>query len=245
MRPQYASDNALGIPALVLGPLTSTPPAVDAPFAIWASAARRRRLEGTWGFYADDRYFTRLWERPQQVTDTAARAAIEPNYSSLAGMSKAEAIWAIYRKRWLARHWQELDLTIWADLYVAHEHADVAMLGVPYGWQRYATRGAEDRVDELDDELEWARERAAGNPFTLLVYAGGRGVEAWCQERANVVHVPHLRAGVYRPGEGTRRRAALLIGGDQEVKARDEVTGQVGNRRGCLAGERPQNRPEG
>jgi hypothetical protein len=183
-----------------------TPPPLAAPFAIWSTAARRKRLSGTFGFYADDRYFTRLWERPALLTATNCAAAVEPNYSAMADQPRAEAIWAVYRKRWLARHWQESGVEIWVDLYLAHEHGDLALLGVPSGWQRYATRGAEARVDELDTELAWATDRAAGNPSTLLVYAGGRRVAEWCQARPGVIHIPHLRAAHHRPGEGTRAR---------------------------------------
>ncbi len=203
-RPLYASDNEFGVPLLILPPISSTPPALTTPFAIWQSAARRSKFSGTWGFYSDDRYFTRLWERPHQVTDTACCAAIEPNFSSLAEMSKAEALWAIYRKRWLARHWQSLDLEIWVDLYVAPEHYSLALLGVPTGWQRYATRGVEARPDELEAELDLAAERAGPNPFTLLVYGGGQAVRAWCLAN-HALHVPHFRDGAQRPGEGTRR----------------------------------------
>lgn len=212
LRLVYPSSNEYGIPDLVKPTASSTPPALVAPFAIWSSATRRKRVHGTFGFYADDRYFTRLWERPGMLTATQCAAAVEPNYSALADMPRAEAIWAVYRKRWLARHWQEHGVEIWVDLYLAHEHADIALMGVPSGWQRYATRGAESRVDELDTELAWAVEHSAGQPYTLLVYAGGRQVESWCRSRANVIHMPHLRSGHYRPGEGTRRRMALGSG---------------------------------
>jgi hypothetical protein len=155
----------------------------------------------------DDYRFEALWKAPNRIVEQKSAAAFEPNYSVFDTTPRAVAIWAIYRKRFLAKHWQGHGVRIWVDLCVSHRHSDLTLLGVPRGWQRYATRGFDARVGDLDFELSQAQRHAEDAPFTLAVYGGGKASRAWCLNRPNVVHVPAWNAERKRPGEGSRRAA--------------------------------------
>jgi hypothetical protein len=202
----FPSDNEWGVPALTLGEPEAAPPAVTAPIAVWGSTTRRSQV-ATWCFYCDDYRFAGLWREPDAALIGGAGALVEPNYSVFDDSPAAVAIWAVYRKRWLAAYWQRAGASVWVDVCVAHRHAALNLLGVPRGWQRYATAGWDARVGDLDFELELCRRHAAGWPFTLMVYGGGQLVTEWCR-RADVVHVGHRADARKRPGEGTRRRLA-------------------------------------
>jgi Domain of unknown function (DUF4417) len=93
------------------------------------------------------------------------------------------ALHQIYRKRWLARYWQQLGVRIVVDLNIAERHYDLALLGVPRGWSWYATRGYVDRLDNAIAEYELACEHADGKTVNFMVYGGGKAVRELCQER--------------------------------------------------------------
>lgn len=203
----FPSQNEFDVPDLVLDDEPSVlSPGVDTPIALWGAVARTRKMLGLWMFYVDDHRFQRLFREPDLLVSTGCAAAVEVNFSVQESTPRAQAIWEIYRKRWLARYWQEVGVQIWVDLYVSEAHRDIALLGVPKGWQRFATHGSDGAVGSLDVELEMAVEQSNGAAFTLLVYGGGAGVQAWCKARANVVHVPHRRSAERRPGPQERQR---------------------------------------
>lgn len=205
MKPLYPSSNAQGVPDLLLNRLSDTVPPVPAPTALWGSRNRSRAMPGMWLFYVDDYRFSHVWQDPDALVRTACQATAEANFSCFDDTPHAEALWNIYRKRWLGRYWQSLGIEVWVDLFVAPAHEDIALLGVPRGWQRYATRGGAEHLPALDRELEIAREHSDGQPFTLLVYAGGAPVADWSRSHPEVVHVPARTAAGPRPGQGTRR----------------------------------------
>lgn len=210
---RYPSSNEFGIPDLLPQAHSVAPPGFPMPLVQWGSVSRQRTNKGTFAFYVDDYRFSRLWADPGMVTRTNCQAAIEPNYSVHPDDPKAVALWGIYRKRWIARTWQEANLEIWVDLYVGHGHEDVALLGVPRGWQRYATCASARHLDDLAGNLETAVRHSAGEPFSLVVYGGGAEARDWCSNHMNVFHVPNRTAGTERPGQGTRRareRASVL-----------------------------------
>lgn len=200
----FPSDNEWGVPSLTLSHQEATPPAVTAPVVVWGSTRRRRVDVGTWCFYADDYRFSAVWADPD--APLGAGATVECNYSIFDDSPAAVALWAVYRKRWLAAYWQRAGAEVWVDLCVAQRHAALNLLGVPRGWQRYATAGWDSRVSDLDAEMQLASQHAAGWPFTLIVYGGGRAVTEWCLGRPNVVRVGHRSDARKRPGEGSRRR---------------------------------------
>jgi hypothetical protein len=203
----------LEIPTLRLES-TRRAPTLDWPVLTWGSVSRWRRA-GTWSFFTDDFRFNGLWSNPDQIVGvrTKPTGAFEVNWSVFDASPRAVAVWAVYRKRWLARHWQQHGVSVWVDLCFAHRHFDLALLGVPKGWQRYATRGFEARVTDLDFELRQAKRHADGAPFTLAVYGGGKLTKAWCERHQSVIHVPHFRSAQHRPGEGSRRVAMRAANG--------------------------------
>lgn len=177
----WPSDNALGVPTLRLDRQAEV---VDLPFTRWGRSCRKSRMRGTFHFYTDDYKFSRLWGRPQDLANSACVAAVEPNFSVHAQAPHAVALWQTYRKRWLARWWQELGVRLWVDLNVAAEHLEVNLMGVPAGWRSFATRGSVANLGQLDAEFE-AATRCAGRdkPVTFLVYGGGGAVEDRCRHR--------------------------------------------------------------
>lgn len=152
------------------------------PFARWGRERRKSRMRGTWHFYTDDSRFSRLWSRPQDVLTSSCAALVEPNWSVSEDTPRAVALWATYRKRWLARTWQEHGVRILVDLYVAPRHAGVNLLGVPRGWRSFATRGSSRTVEDLLGEVDLA-EWHAGGPISLVVYGGARPVRDLCEAR--------------------------------------------------------------
>jgi len=206
----FPSDNDLGIPTL---DVALQPSALEAPLWCWGREARSKCRGGTACFYADDYRFTAIWENPDAIIQSGVSSVVEVNYSVVEASPRAVAVWATYRKRWLARYWQTLGLRIWVDLCAGH--ADINLLGVPSGWRAFATRGWDSRIEDLDDELDLAR-TFHDSPM-LLVWAGGALVAQWCREHG-AIHVPDPTNAKWRPGQGTRRRlreAALSLFGEQ------------------------------
>lgn len=176
----WPSDNEYGIPTLRLDMQAQ---GLVPPFARWGRERRKSRMRGTWHFYTADERFSRLWSRPQDVLTSSCAALVEPNFSVSEDSPRAVALWATYRKRWLARSWQEHGVRVLVDLYVAPRHAADNLLGVPRGWRAFATRGSSRTVEDLLAEAELA-EAHAGGPLNLVVYGGARPIRELCAQRA-------------------------------------------------------------
>jgi hypothetical protein len=181
----YPSDNPYGIPSL----RPQSRDGLDLPLTAWGSVGRSLRMPGTWHFYVDDYRFESIFSAPDKVFATSPRGAIEPNSSIFDQTPRAVALWLIYRKRWLARYWQEQGLRVWVDLNVPAGFQSDNLIGVPEGWSHYATRGYDKRVSELDVEWSHAAARCGGDPIFAII-GGGRKVAEWCAARP-VIHVPY------------------------------------------------------
>lgn len=173
----WPTDNDYGVPLL---DLSLQAKAFDQPAAIWGATTRKTRMAGTWLFYTEDYRYEALWADPSPVLNTGARAAVEPNFSAYSNMPFAVALWQIYRKRWIARWWQQYGLPIWVDLNVAEVHAELNLCGVPDGWHAFATRGYTERLDATHREYELAQRKAGEQTPLFLVYGGGKAVKAEC-----------------------------------------------------------------
>ena len=188
----YPSDNQFGIPALLPERQAN---GLITPCLAWGSIARRATMPGTWHFYVDDYRFNGLLKQPDTLLHTACVAAIEPNITIPPGLPLALALTRLYRKRWLARHWQQAGVSVWVDLHVAPELAAYNLLGVPPCWRAYATRGYNANVAEIAAEYELAAQHAGERPL-FLVYGGGAAVQSlclqrgwlWLNEQRNLVH---------------------------------------------------------
>jgi len=188
----WPSDNQLGIPSLLLSMQAD---AVDLPVVVWGSVSRNTRMSGTWAFYTDDYRFEHLWTDPSLIIKTGCVNAIEPNYSIYNQTPPAVATWQIYRKRWMARYWQSKGLRIFVDLNVNRAFAEDNLQGVPAGWSAFASRGYNERVNDLAFELSLAQ-GVAGKKDGLLfvVYGGGSIVKSFCMDNG-LVHIPEQQDG--------------------------------------------------
>jgi hypothetical protein len=178
--------DAWGIPALDLE-MQAT--ALVEPVTKWGTGRVRDPMPGTFHFYTDDHKFTRNWMehdlgRPSSLVAAGPAVAVECNFSTYAGMSRAEALWGIYRKRTLARAWQTAGVRIFVDLNVEPCFRDLALLGVPRGWAAYATKKHRG-VDPAEVEAEHALAVAHAGPSDVLfvVFGGGEGMRRMCAER--------------------------------------------------------------
>lgn len=173
---------------------------LDLPFCRWGRQRRKSRMRGTWHFMTDDRRFTGLWARPYDLLNSGCVSAVECNYSVTDDTPLAVALYLTYRKRYLARLWQDLGgVRILVDLNVSERHAVTNLCGVPRGWGAYCTRGSVTRMGALDADLARATEHAAGEKLLFVVYGGGAAVVDWCRDRG-VFHFPEEREEV-RLGE--------------------------------------------
>ncbi len=176
----FPSDNAFDIPVL-LPQLQAD--YVDAPVAGWGSTARRVNMHGTWHFYTDDYRFVGLWADPTGVVNSGCVSVIEPNFSVYDNTPRAQALDAIYRKRYLARLWQSYGIRVFVDLNVSVRHYEDNLLGVPSGWKAYATRGYAARLEHLTFEWELAVNVAKTSDILFLVIGGGKTVQEECRNR--------------------------------------------------------------
>ena len=183
--PSMWSDNEWGVPTLDLYMQLRQPPVL---IERWGRIARHNtRMPGLWHFYTDDYKFTGVWKNPDVVVNTGATAAIEPNFSTGANFAKAEVLYNIWQKRWLASYWQQKGLEICVDLNVEPAFQDIALLGVPRGWRSYAIRMHDQEGYHLDNVLEWeriAKEHAESDDILFLVFSTTKkGMDKMCAER--------------------------------------------------------------
>lgn len=192
----YPSDNEFDIPTLRLDMQAQITP----PVIAWGTISRGTHMGGTWSFYVDDYRFRSLLKNPAMLVESGCTCATEPNITLYDQSPRAEVIWATYRKRYVARFWQEAGVRVFVDLNVPSRFYEDVMLGVPRGWRSFSTRGYARRPEALRDEWklanEWAQGWARSDPL-LLVYGGGREIEKLCRELPGAVYVPsHM--DVYR-----------------------------------------------
>lgn len=175
----WPSDNEWGIPTLDLN-MQAT--ALDQPALIWGSVARSTRHRGTWLFYTSDDRYEALWKEPSAPLRTQCLTCTEPNFSAYTNMPLPVALWAIYRKRWIARYWQSQGVRIFADLNVGANWAELNRAGIPQGWKAFSTRGYVERLDSTHDEYRMACEIAgAGVTPLFVVYGGNVEVKQECK----------------------------------------------------------------
>jgi Domain of unknown function (DUF4417) len=184
----WPSDNPWSVPSL-LPELQADQ--VPGPVTTWGTIGARRPMAGTWHFFTADRKFEPLWKRPHRVLYSRPAACVEPNFSTTDQTPFALNLWNTYRKRWIARYFQASGLRIFVDLNV-----DAAMnapsdaiggrrpnlLGVPCGWNAYASRAHGNNPDALVSEWGVAREHSGRDHPLFLVVGGGKRVKALAAE---------------------------------------------------------------
>lgn len=177
----FPSDNEWGIPTLKL---TMQARSVDLPVERWGRNSRHNaKMPGTFHFYTDDYKFAALWADPLPIITSGCQNIIEPNFSTGEQMPAAVALWGIYRKRWMARWWQEYGVRVFVDLNVEPRFAQLNLLGVPKGWRAYATRAYDERFDLVEHDFALASANAETDDLLFLVMGGGEKARALCGAR--------------------------------------------------------------
>lgn len=173
----YESGNDMEIPNLRIEKSAGK---LELPFAPWGADSRLRKDVATYHFYVEDYRFEAIWKDPVKVLSSGVRAVVEPNLSLFDTTPVAFGLFQIYRKRWISRYFQECGINIYVDLNVAQKFYGYNRLGVPDGWDAFATRGYADRLEYLKMEHNIAREISGKDIPNLIVYGGGDKVREYC-----------------------------------------------------------------
>lgn len=73
-----------------------------------------------------------------------------------------------------------MGIAVWVDLKVSDKYREYNLLGVPDGYNAFATRGYSDNIPSLETELEIARRVSGCNTPNMLVYGGGKKAQDFC-----------------------------------------------------------------
>jgi hypothetical protein len=187
----YESNNEFDIPNLLLDKQAGK---LQLPFAPWGADSRLRKDVATYHFYVDDYRFEAIWKDPVKVLTSGVKALVEPNLSVYDTTPIAYGLQQIYKKRWIARYFQECGILIYADLNVSIKFKGYNKLGIPKGYNAFFTRGYTDRVEYLKIELEIAKEISGVATPNLLVYGGGDDIKRFCVENSLVYVQDYINA---------------------------------------------------
>jgi len=176
----YESNNEFEIPNLLLDKQAGK---LELPFAGFG-LVRRQSLVKTIHFYIDDYRFDSIWKNPAKILTENISAIVEPNTSLFDTTPIAYGLQQIYKKRWIARYWQECGIKIYADLNVSSKFYEYNRMGIPEGYNSFATRGYADRLQYLKAELNIAQDISALQTPNLIVYGGGSKIKKFCMENS-------------------------------------------------------------
>lgn len=185
----YPSDNDLEIPTLRLDMQANE---CGKPFCAFGEQKRTFDLNysGCLHFYVDDYRFNAIWAHPEKILQSNPRAIVEPNFSLFADTPISFGLQSIYKKRFLARFMQERGIRVFVDLNVNAKFYKLNMLGVPFGWSSFATRGYSDRLANLEYEYNIAKSWAQSNPLTFVIYGGGIDCRHFAQKHGCIYITP-------------------------------------------------------
>lgn len=188
----FPSDNDLEVPTLRLD---VQPKVCDIPFICFGEQKRTHDMQGngTLHFYTDDYRFTAVYEHPERILKHNPRNIVEPNFSLFGDMPVAFGLQAIYKKRWIARMMQERGIPVFVDLNVNSKFYKVNMLGVPFGYRAFCTRGYSDRLAYLEYEYEIAKMYAGeGVEPLFVIYGGGEPCKQFAKKHGCVYVTPMI-----------------------------------------------------
>ena len=175
----YPADNDFEIPTLDIAMQAGR---LELPLSPWGAEARSRTQMSTYHFYVDDYRFNRLFKDPAQLLASGCKAIVEPNCSLHDQTPIAFGLNSIYKKRYLARYCQEVGIRVYADLNVAEKFRVYNKMGIPKGYNAFATRGLDGWMESLANDLKDAQEISGLEVPNLIVYGGGMEVKRFCQE---------------------------------------------------------------
>lgn len=176
----FETNNDLEIPCLRLD---VQPKYCDIPFLCYGEQKRTFDMNntGTLHFYTDDYRYADLYDHPEKILKQNPRNIVEPNFSLYNETPIAFGVQSLYRKRWLGRMLQEKGIGVFVDLNVAAKFYKLNLLGVPFGYSAFCTRGYSDRLDYLEFEYKMAKSISGDNPLLFVVYNGGQVVKDFCK----------------------------------------------------------------
>lgn len=182
----YDSDNVFDIPSLRIDRQPDN--GLLLPLVGWGTDTRLKKGIQTYHFYVEDYRFTNVWNDPTKPLQGGCMEFVEPNLSLFDTTPVAYGLHLIYMKRWIARFWQECGAKVYADLNVARKFYDYNRLGIPEGYNAFATRGYADREKYLKQEIEIARQISGLDKPNMIVYGGGEKIREICLQH-NVLYV--------------------------------------------------------
>ena len=187
----YDSNNDFDIPNLRLDgqPVSG----LLLPFSAWGADTRLKKGVQTYHFYVEDYRFEAIWKDPTMILNSGCSAVVEPNLSLFDTTPIAYGLQQIYKKRWIARYFQECGVKVYADLNVARKFYKYNCMGIPDGYNAFATRGYADRQEYLKMEIQIAREISGKDTPNMIVYGGGEKIKELCTQNS-VLYVEQFMA---------------------------------------------------
>lgn len=181
----YESNNIYDIPTLKKDMQASR---LILPLAPYGADSRLRKDIGTYHFYVDDYRFEAIWKDPTKVLLSGCQAVVEPNLSLFDTTPVAYGLQQIYKKRWVARYFQDCGIKVYADLNVSRKFQEYNRMGIPEGYNAFFTRGYSDRITHLDEELAIAQQISGLEAPNIIIYGGGATIHEYCAKH-NLVYV--------------------------------------------------------
>lgn len=172
----YPSDNWFDVPTLDISMQAGR---LEVPFVPFGTAFKMQGAK-TMHYYVEDYRFAGLWENPAKGVNETVKQAVEPNYSLFDTTPVARGLERIYRKRWIARWWQDCGIRIYVDLNVSAKFYEYNLLGIPLGWNAFATRGYRGKLNALHEEHAIAQRVSGCDKPNMIVYGGGKEIHEYC-----------------------------------------------------------------
>lgn len=176
----FPSDNKFDIPVLRLDRQAGQ---IELPFIPYGTPYKMKAAK-TVHYYIEDYQFNTLWENHSKILKYEITQAVEPNYSLFDTTPIARGLERIYRKRWIARYWQEQGVRVYADLNVSAKFYKYNTLGIPDGFNAFATRGYRGKLEALKAEHAIAQRISGRNVPNMVVYGGGNEIHEYCMQQS-------------------------------------------------------------
>ena len=173
----YESNNIFDIPNLLLNMQAGK---LQLPFSPYGAESRQKKGIATYHFYVEDYRFEAIWKDPTKVLQSGCTSIVEPNLSLFDTTPVAWGLQQIYKKRWIARYFQECGIKVYADLNVARKFYEYNRMGILDGYNAFCTRGYAERIEYLKQEHNIAKEISGKDIPNLIVYGGGKSIREYC-----------------------------------------------------------------